>query len=222
MTTMRVLIVDDHALFRDGIASLLRAWGFEVVGQASDGLDALAQARKARPDLILMDIKMPQCNGLESTRLITTEMPETKIVMVTVSDEEEDLFQAIKSGAAGYILKNTSGEEFGRMLLSIAEGDAPLSSGLAARILAEFARQDKAAPSRDDAESELTEREQEVLELVVGGATNKEIAASLHISENTVSFHMKNILGKLHLRNRAEAVAYALRTGLVSLHQEEP
>ena len=143
------------------------------------------------------------------------------MVVVTVSADEEDLFEAIKSGAAGYILKNTSGEEFGRMLQSIAEGDAPLSSGMAAKILAEFARQDREAPTTDGPESELTEREREVLQQVVSGATNKEIAAALVISHNTVSYHMKNILSKLHLRNRAEAVAYALRTGLVSLNQEE-
>lgn len=213
---MRVLIADDHALFRDGVASLLRAWGMEVVGQASDGLQALEIARTYRPDLILMDINMPNCSGLEATRLIKTEMPEAMIVMVTVSVEEEHLFEAIKSGAVGYILKDTAGEEFGRLLKSIAEGEAPLSTGMASKILAEFARQDDDSSADEGPDSDLTEREREVLELVVSGATNKEIGASLHISDNTVSYHMKNILSKLHLRNRAEAVAYALRTGLVS------
>jgi DNA-binding NarL/FixJ family response regulator len=211
-----VLIADDHALFRDGVASLLRAWGMEVVGQASDGLQALEIARTYRPDLILMDINMPNCSGLEATRLIKTEMPEAMIVMVTVSVEEEHLFEAIKSGAVGYILKDTAGEEFGRLLKSIAEGEAPLSTGMASKILAEFARQDDDSSADEGPDSDLTEREREVLELVVSGATNKEIGASLHISDNTVSYHMKNILSKLHLRNRAEAVAYALRTGLVS------
>ena len=218
---MRVLIADDHALFRDGIASLLRAWGMEVAGQASDGLDALEQARELRPDLILMDITMPRCNGLEATRLIKAEMPETKIVMVTVSDEEEDLFEAIKSGAQGYVLKNMPGEEFGRVLTDIASGEAPLSRGLAAKILGEFARLTRESAPKDSAKDELSERECEVLQLVANGATNKEIAAQLFISENTVNYHMKNILAKLHLRNRAQAVAYALQSGLVRVAAPE-
>ncbi len=218
---MNVLIVDDHALFRDGVASLLKAWGMEVAGQAGDGLEALEQARLLRPDLILMDIKMPRCNGLEATRLIKAEMPDTKIVMVTVSDEEEDLFEAIKSGAQGYVLKNMSGEEFGRVLIDIAAGEAPLSRGLAAKILTEFAR--LAEPiARGSEKEELSERELDVLQLVAGGATNKEIAARLFISENTVNYHMKNILAKLHLRNRAQAVAYALQSGLVRVAEPLP
>ena len=219
---MKVLIVDDHALFRDGIASLLRAWGMEVAGQASDGLDALEQARELRPDLILMDITMPRCNGLEATRLIKAEMPETKIVMVTVSDEEEDLFEAIKSGAEGYVLKNMPGDEFGRVLTDIAKGEAPLSRGLAAKVLAEFARLAKEPALKGSDKDDLSDRECEVLQLVTNGATNKEIAAQLFISENTVNYHMKNILAKLHLRNRAQAVAYALQTGLVHVDDPEP
>ena len=218
---MKVLIVDDHALFRDGIASLLRAWGMEVAGQASDGLDALEQARELRPDLILMDITMPRCNGLEATRLIKAEMPETKIVMVTVSDDEEDLFEAIKSGAEGYVLKNMPGEQFGRILADIANGEVPLSRGLAAKILAEFARLAQAPTAKGSDKDDLSDRECEVLQLVANGATNKEIAAQLFISENTVNYHMKNILSKLHLRNRAQAVAYALQSGLVQIAAPE-
>lgn len=214
---MKVIIADDHALFRDGIASLLKVSGMEVVGQASNGLEALELARELRPDIVLMDIKMPEHNGLEATRLIKAEMPDVTVVIVTVSDEEEDLFEAIKSGAQGYLLKNISGEEFGRMLQAIANGDAPLSSGLAAKVLGEFARLGQQPPSRESAEDELSERERQVLEKVAAGATNKEIAASLVISENTVNYHMKNILAKLHLRNRAQAVAYAVRTGLLKL-----
>ena len=214
---MNVLIADDHALFRDGIASLLRAWGMEVAGQASDGLEALQQARRLRPDMVLMDIKMPRYNGLEATRLIKAEMPDTKIVMVTVSDDEEDLFEAIKSGAQGYVLKNMPGEEFGRVLSQVAHGEAPLSPGLAAKILGEFARLSK-EPAKSAEKHELSDRERGILQLVADGATNKEIGARLFISENTVSYHMKNILAKLHLRNRAQAVAYALQSGLVAPH----
>jgi DNA-binding NarL/FixJ family response regulator len=219
---MKVLIVDDHALFRDGVASLLKAWGMEVAGQASDGLEALERARALQPDLILMDIKMPNCNGLEATRLIKAEMPETKVVMVTVSDEEEDLFEAIKSGAQGYVLKNMPGDEFGRVLTDIANGEAPLSRGLAAKILAEFARMRREPLAKASDKEELSEREREVLQLVAGGATNKEIAGTLFISENTVNYHMKNILAKLHLRNRAQAVAYAVQSGLARVADPEP
>ena len=215
---MRVLLADDHALFRAGIASLLAAWGNEVVGEAGDGLDALEQARRLNPDLILMDIGMPRCNGLEATRLIKAEMPEVKIVMVTVSDDDEDVFEAIKSGAQGYLLKDMSEEEFSRTLTGITAGEAPLSSGLAARILEEFGRLSEGRRSKEAAgEDQLTQREQEVLQLVAGGSTNREIAAALYISENTVNFHMKNILAKLHLRNRAQAVAYAIQSGLVKM-----
>lgn len=215
---MRVLLADDHALFRAGIASLLQAWGNEVVGEASDGVDALEQTRELSPDLVLMDIGMPRCNGLEATRLIKAEMPEVKIVMVTVSDDDEHVFEAIKSGAQGYLLKDMSEEEFSSVLTGITAGEAPLSRGLAAKILDEFGRLSDERRSKDaDSEDELTKREREVLQLVVRGSTNREIASALYISENTVNFHMKNILSKLHLRNRAQAVAYAIQSGLVKL-----
>lgn len=212
---MRVLLVDDHALFRAGTASLLHAWDIEVVGQASDGLEALDQARRLSPDLILMDIKMPGLNGLEATRLIKTEMPDVKIVMVTVSLEEDDLFEAIKSGAEGYLLKNMSEQEFAATLNGVAVGEPALSPGLAAKILLEFARTSKESEEAEPSD-DLTEREHDVLKLVADGATNKEIAAGLYISLNTVNFHMKNIFAKLHLKNRAQAVAYAFQSGLAA------
>lgn len=213
---MRVLLVDDHALFRAGIASLLRAWDIEVLGQAEDGLEALEQARRLSPDVILMDITMPGCSGLEATRLIMAEMPEIKIVMVTVSHDDQDLFEAIKSGAHGYLLKNMSEEDFGRTLSAVARGEPSFSPGLAAKILNEFARPSRKPPRKGTPQGELTEREHEVLQLVAGGATNREIATTLYISDNTVNFHMKNILAKLHLKNRAQAVAYAFQSGLAT------
>lgn len=211
---MRVLLADDHALVRAGIASLLRTWGIEVVGEAGNGLDALTLARWLKPDLILMDIAMPECNGLEATRLIKAELPDVKIVMLTVSDDDDDLFEAIKSGAEGYLLKDMSEEELGRMLESVSAGDAPLSRGLAARILEEFSRAAREGPAWEPGD-DLTHREREVLQLVANGETNREIATALFLSESTVNFHVKNILAKLHLRNRTQAVAYAIRTGLV-------
>lgn len=212
---MRVLLADDHALFRAGIESLLRAWDIDVVGQAGDGLQALELARELRPDLILMDIAMPGCSGLEATRLIKTELPEVKIVMVTVSDDDESLFEAIKSGAEGYLLKNMPEAELGRTLDSIAAGEPPLSPSLAARILDEFARLSREGPAKPQGDEGLSPRELQVLELVAAGATNREIGAALHISDSTAAFHMKNILAKLHLKNRAQAVAYAIQSGLL-------
>jgi len=210
-----VLLADDHALFRAGIASLLRAWGMDVVGQAADGHEAIELARRLRPELVLMDIGMSPCNGLEATRAIRAELPEVKVVVVTVSEDEQDLFEAIKSGAEGYLLKGMSEEEFGAMLTSISAGEPALSPALAAKILDEFARMARDGAGKPGSpEDELTDREREVLRLVAEGATNREIASTLYISENTVSFHMKNILAKLHLKNRAQAAAFAIRAGL--------
>ena len=209
---MRVLLVDDHSLFRDGVRSLLEARGVEVIGEAGDGQEAVEAALRLRPDVILMDITMPRMDGLEATRLIKTKLPQVKIVMLTVSDEDRMLFEAIKSGAQGYLLKNLQAEEFFDLLSGIERGEAPISRGVASRILEEFGRQ-RQAPVGELLQEELTERELEVLRAVSGGATNREVAAGLHISENTVKFHMKNILDKLHLRNRAEVIAYAARKG---------
>jgi DNA-binding NarL/FixJ family response regulator len=211
---VRILLADDHALFRAGIASLLQAWGNEVVGEAANGFEALELTRRLRPDLVLMDITMPDCNGLEATRLIKAELPETRIVMVTVSDNDEHLFEAVKGGAEGYLLKDMSREDLRVTLEAIVAGEPALARGLAARILEEYARLAREGPAKQP-EDELTPRERDVLELVAKGATNREAAEALFLSTHTVNFHMRNILQKLHLRNRAQAVAYAIRTGLV-------
>lgn len=207
------MVVDDHALFRDGLASLLDAWGMDVIAQAEDGIEALDKARILKPDLVLMDINMPRMDGVEATRKLRAELPDVKVVIVSVVDDDESLFEAIRSGANGYILKDTPGDEVGPLLAGIAEGKTPLSSGLAARILDEFAGNRERSDKRVDVDA-LTERETEILIAVSDGDTNKEIAATLGISTNTVNFHMKNILSKLQLRNRAQAVAYAVRAGL--------
>jgi len=209
---MRVLLVDDHPLFRDGVRSLLEARGVEVVGEAGDGREALEAALRLKPDVILMDITMPGMDGLEATRLIKVGLREVKIVILTVSDEDRLLFDAIKSGAQGYLLKDLQADEFFTLLSGIERGEPPISRRLAGRILEEFARHQADRTGRG-AEDDLTDREREVLRSVSSGASNREVSAMLHISENTVKFHMKNILEKLHLRNRAEVVAYAARKG---------
>ncbi|MEK7281528.1 MAG: response regulator transcription factor, partial [Chloroflexota bacterium] len=206
---MKILLADDHALFRAGLVSLLKAWGMEVVGQAADGNEAIAKARQLHPDLIFMDINMPHQNGLEATRAIKAELPDTKVIMLTVSDDEQDLFEAIKSGAEGYLLKNLREEEFADLVSRVARGEPVMPPNLARKLLQEFARL-KEDKQGFGAEPGMTEREKEVLEYVTKGSTNKEIAAALFISENTVNYHMKNILSKLHLRNRSQVVAWAL------------
>ena len=212
---MRVLLVDDHALFRVGLASLLQASGLDVVGQASDGEEAIIKARALHPDLIFMDINMPRLNGLEATRAIMTELPETRIMVLTVSDDEQNLFEAIKSGAEGYLLKNMQEQEFEEFMRRLERGEPVISPALAQKLLGEFARM-KRAEGPVVSQDNLSEREQEVLRLVATGSTNRRIAESLFISENTVAFHMKNILGKLHLRNRAEVIRWAFDHGLLS------
>jgi DNA-binding NarL/FixJ family response regulator len=209
---MRILFVDDHILFRKGVAALLSDHpGIEVVGEADDGLQAISLARELLPDVILMDINMPGCDGIEATRQIKREMPCVKIIMLTVADDDRHLFEAIKSGAQGYLLKNLEPDQLFEMLDSISRGEAPLSGTIAAKILKEFTNPTEA---EDEVVDALTSREIEVLQLVAEGLTNKEIAAALVISENTVKIHLKNILEKLHLQNRIQAAVYAVRQGL--------
>jgi len=218
MMPMRVLLVDDHPLFLQGIQDLLSTRGIKVVGTAGDGLEALDKARALRPDVILMDIQMPRCNGLAATRLIKAELPDVKIVMLTVSDEDEDLFDAIKSGASGYLLKSLDVEKFFGLLSGLAQGEAPLSRGLAARILEEFASAHQTgsagtATQVGEEKTRLTPRQMEVLTLVAQGLTYKEVGAALYLSERTVKYHMGQILKRLHLENRAQVIAYATREG---------
>jgi DNA-binding NarL/FixJ family response regulator len=213
--TLRVFLVDDHALVREGIAGLLEPHqDIEIVGEAENGLEALERARDIMPDIILMDIEMPTCDGLEATRLIKKEMPYVKIVILTVHDEDDRLFEAIRSGAQGYLLKSIGSVELIEMLRGMDQGEAPISRSMASRILEEFVRQDETHGL--DSELLLTPREKEVLHWVARGSSNREIAEALVISENTVKNHMRNILSKLHLSNRSQVMAYALRRGLVN------
>jgi DNA-binding NarL/FixJ family response regulator len=212
---MRVLIVDDHPLFRDGLRSLLAARGIDVVGEAINGREAFERARHLRPDVVLMDLDMPELNGLAATRLISAELEGVKVVVLTASEDDADLFEAIKSGAQGYILKNLASDEFFRLLDGVARGEPALTPNLARKLLGEFARP-QPGPRTEAAAEALTEREREVLDLLVQGVTgNRELAERLVVSENTVKYHLRNILSKLHVQNRAQVVAYAVRHGMV-------
>ena len=213
----KVLLADDHALFREGLASLLSYQpDIEIVGQAADGLEALVMAQELEPDLILMDVTMPGCDGLEATRLIRKALPDVKIVMLTVHDADERLFEAIKRGAIGYLLKSTTSETLVPMLRAAIRGEAAISGTMAARILEEFGR--LAGQPQSSAQEDvpvLTTREQEVLRLVTAKAEDKEIAVELSISLSTVKTHMRNILTKLHTTSRHQAAAYAVQEGLI-------
>ena len=217
MRSIRLLLVDDHALFRKGLATLLATEsGIRVVGEARDGVEALKKVAELKPDLVLMDIHMPGINGLEATRQISEPFPLTKVVILTVSEDDKDLFEAIKSGASGFLLKKVEPDELSSMLRGVFHGEAPISRLTAGRILTEFsAREQRQTSAAEVWEEELSPRETEVLRLVADGLTNKEIGAKLVIEENTVKNHLKNILGKLHLRNRVQAAAFAIQKGLL-------
>jgi len=225
--SLRVLLVDDHSLFLEGLRNLLVSEGIQVVGLAHDGLEALAQARRLHPGVILMDIQMPRCNGVAATRLIKAEMPDTKIVMLTMSEDEQDLFEAVKSGASGYLLKRVETTEFFTYLTELQAGHPPFSPGLAEKILKEYSRQsardiqtgNEAVQQQVEAtkpvEEGLSARQVQILTLVAQGQTYRQVAETIGIAERTVKYHMAEILDRLHLENRAQVLAYAARMGLM-------
>lgn len=215
MKSIRVLVVDDHTLFRRGIIEVLEAdRSFKVVGEARDGREAVAKAKELHPDVILMDLYMPHATGLEATREIKAARPETRIVFLTISEEDHDLFEAVKAGAQGYLLKSVEPRVLCETLRGVERGEAYLTPTMATKILAEFAR-DRQGEARPGPSETLSAREREVLQLLTRGAVNKEIASALNISVNTVKNHLRHIMGKLHLENRVQVVSYALREGLV-------
>jgi DNA-binding NarL/FixJ family response regulator len=221
---IKVLVADDHTLFRRGITSALAEYeNLQVVGEASDGREAIEKARKIAPDVVVMDLNMPNCSGLEATQALQAEMPQINILVLTVSDKETDLFAAIKFGARGYILKNAEAEELAHAITHIARGGVIISPLMATKLLTEF--KDLTAGERkrpsEGAEGDLSPREEEVLQLLAQGTTNKGIADSLFISENTVKTHLRNIMDKLHLANRSQAAAYAVKKGLASQREAE-
>jgi DNA-binding NarL/FixJ family response regulator len=212
-----LLIVDDHILFREGLHNIIGHWNdFEVVGEARNGQEAVALARELLPDIVLMDITMPVLDGLQATRQITGELPSVQVVMLTMSEDEENLFAAIQSGARGYVLKDIPSTGLHKKLNGVLRGEAALSGAMATKILNEFSRIKPAEGASPLAGLEpLTGREQQVLELVVQGLSNPAIAEKLCLSENTVKKYLHNILDKLHLNNRVEAAIYAVKEGLV-------
>ncbi len=215
---LKVMVVDDHALFRDGMVSVIRNQpDMEVVGEASDGLEAFIMAKQLRPNVILMDINMAGTDGLEATRLISQALPDTHIVMLTVRDDHAMIFEAIRNGAQGYLLKTIRARELVEMIRAAARGEAALTPAMAALVMAEFRRTTEPPPTSADTAAidaaadfdQLTSREQEVLGLISEGLSDKEIAAALSLSLYTVKTHVRNILAKLHVNNRREAARLA-------------
>jgi DNA-binding NarL/FixJ family response regulator len=216
---IRVMICDDHALFRRGLKMVLEAEpDIDVIAEAEDGETAVAEVAEHVPDVVLMDVRMPTVDGIEATRRIAEEVPSTKIVMLTVSDEEADLYEAIKAGATGYLLKEISIEEVASAVRAVVAGQSLISPSMASKLLTEFTNLAKRADERTTVPTpRLTDRELEVLRLVAQGKSNREIAGDLYISENTVKNHVRNILEKLHLHTRMEAVMYAVREKLLDI-----
>jgi len=215
---IRVLVVDDQELFRRGLTMLLAIEpGIEVIGEAGDGVEGTTLATTAAPDVILLDIRMPKRSGIEACLAIKDAVPSAKIIMLTVSDEEADLYEAVKSGAAGYLLKDSSIEEVAQAVRVVADGQSLISPSMAVKLIDEFKQMSRPEREHVPGGLRLTERELEVLRLVAKGMNNREIARQLYISDNTVKNHVRNILEKLQLHSRMEAVMYAVREKLLDL-----
>ena len=216
---IRVLVVDDHALFRRGLQMVLeQEEDIEVVGEAGDGAEALEKAVDTMPDIVLMDVRMPKRGGIDACTAIKDAVPSCKIIMLTISDEEGDLYDAIKAGASGYLLKEISIEEVATAIRAVNEGQSLISPSMASKLLTEFASMIKRGDERQNLPTpRLTDREMEVLKLVAKGMNNRDIAKQLFISDNTVKNHIRNILEKLQLHSRMEAVVYAVREKLLEI-----
>jgi DNA-binding NarL/FixJ family response regulator len=223
---IKVLLVDDHSLFVSGLKTLLEVSGVAVVGTAKDGVEALMAVRELQPNVVLMDIQMAGCDGLTATRLIKAEFPDIKIVILTMRDEDQLLFEAIQSGASGFLLKNLEAEELLMMLEDVVRGQMVFSPGLANRWLQGFVTNQNGkfslgSTSGEETGNPLTPRQKEVLIHIAHGQTYKEVAADLNISGNTVKYHMNEILERLHLENRVQAVAYAVQANLMVANEWE-
>ena len=211
---MRVLVADDHSLFRDGLVSLLEAADFSVIGQAGDGQDAIVQALSLRPDLILLDLHMPIMNGLDALRQIRKQLPDVLIVMLTVSDDENNLLEAIKAGADGYLLKHLNSQAFIKAINGLQRGEAAITRTATTKVMKSLAA---LSTQKETLKPEivLSDRELEILKLVAEGHSNQSISQKISLSENTIKYHLKNILQKLNAHTRMEAVIFAMRNGLI-------
>ena len=218
MPNIKVLIVDDHTLFRKGLINLIQQHkDFDVVGEAKDGREGVLLAKSLSPDVILMDVEMPQMNGIQATQAIRKTNPDVRIMMLTVSEEDEDLFSAIKAGAKGYLVKDVEPEQLIRAIELLAKGEAVIPHAMASKVLTEFNNISKLKQNTQGTEAKpLTAREQDVLRLLAKGETNKEIGNHLYISEHTVKIHLRNILKKLHMNNRIQVAIYAYKEGFAS------
>lgn len=216
---MKILLVDDNILYLEGLKSFLQDNGVEVIGTAANGLEALNRVAMLQPEMIVMDIEMAGCDGIEATRLIKQDFPEIEIVMLTVSEDDEHLFAAIRAGASGYLLKGMDSQQFLAELWRLAAGEAVLARGMAKRILREFAEQGQSVRNKEQVkpekeQPELSARQAEVLKLLAQGMTYKEIGAVLTISERTVCYHVNEIISKLHLANRTQLLANISRLNI--------
>jgi DNA-binding NarL/FixJ family response regulator len=218
---IRTLIVDDHALFRRGLEIVLVTEpDIEVIGEAGDGAEAVEKAGESVPDVVLMDVRMPRSSGIEACRAIKTVAPSARIVILTMSDEEDDLFEAIKAGASGYLLKDIPLDQVAEAVRAVHGGQSLISPSMAGKLLTEFAtlaRREDSEPPQQVPAPKLTDREMQVLKLVARGMNNRDIAKELFISDNTVKNHVRNILEKLQIHSRMEAVMVAVREKLIEL-----
>lgn len=212
MTSLRVLVADDHSLFRDGLCSLLEAAGFDILGQMEDGAAAVDAALRLRPDLILLDTDMPELSGLEALRRIHIHWPEARVVILTGHEDDGEMFEAVEAGASGYLSKSLKAHDFIDLLRGLERGEAAMTRQTTARLMAGFSRLTHRHPHGANG---LTEREIDLLRLLAEGLPNKDIANRLSLSENTVKYHIKNILQKLAVHNRTEAATHAIRIGLL-------
>ena len=212
---LRVLLADDHDLFRTGLRNLLEEQGVEIVGEAGDGMQAVTQVRELAPDVVVMDLNMPGMTGVEATRQVTNQAPLTRVVVLTISDQDEDVMNAILAGACGYLMKDSSIQDLMQGIRAAAVGESLISPHIAAKVLQRMRATSTNEQDAKTIRAELSDREIEVLKLIANGKDNAQIAGELHISPKTVKNHISNILMKLQIDNRIQAAVYAVRSGIV-------